>query len=335
MAIMEEVLRVTDRFYNASDPDTIDRQSQLQQCLLVVLIVHVMMMVAFWKGYGFEKAHPRIIHDVDVAFEFSPPPPEPPPMAIEGVKGIGLSAGENPTPGSEGAPKPADATKLAMPAQQLPAVTPKPTPAPAKPIPSRKAVVQAPVAVTPTNVIKTAMALPKPSALKPPPVPIKQTAPTASTTAPSGQPVPGGAPTGVEGGAGAGGVGQGGGGTGQGDPGAGTGFAGGGQQIATRLPVGATRAMGNIGPYRKDLLMRLAQNWKPKQANQNIIVLITLAHDGQLLSSEIFQSSGNKKSDKEALASVQETQFAPLPEWYKGNQLTFKIELSKVEAVSQ
>ncbi len=335
MAIMEEVLRVTDRFYNASDPDTLDRQSQLQQCILVVFIVQVMMGIAFWKGYGFEKAHPRIIHDVDVAFEFSPPPPEPPPMAIEGVKGIGLSAGENPTPGSEAAPKPSDAARLAMPAQQLPTVTPKPTPAPAKPIPSRKAVVQAPVAVTQANQVKMAMAVPRPAALKPPPVPINRTAPTTSTTAPSGQTVPGGAPTGTDGGAGAGGVGQGGGGQGQGDPGAGAGFAGGGPAIATRLPVGATRAMGNIGPYRKDLLMRLAQNWKPKQPNQNIIVLITLARDGQLLSSEIFQTSGSKKSDKEALASVQETAFAPLPDWYKGNQLTFKIELSKVEAVSQ
>lgn len=335
MTIAEEVLRVTDRFYNASDPDTLDRQSQLQQCLLVVLIVHAMMMIAFWKGYGFEKAHPRIFHDVDVAFEFSPPPPEPPPMAVEGVKGIGLSAGENPTPGSESGPKAADTEKLAMPAQQAPTVTPKPTPEAAKPIPSRKAVVQAPVAVTPTNVIKTAMAVPRPAALKPPPVPINKTASTASTTAPSGQPVPGGAPAGVEGGTGAGGVGQGGGGVGQGDPGAGTGFAGGGQQIATRLPMGATRAMGNIGPYRKDLLVRLAQNWKPKQPNQNIIVLLTIAHDGKLLASEIFQSSGSKKADKEALASVEATEFAPLPDWYKGDQLKFKIELSKVEAVSQ
>lgn len=337
MAIMEEVLRVTDRFYNASDPDTIDRQSQLQQCLLVVLIVHVMMMIAFYKGYGFEKAHPRIIHDVDVAFEFSPPPPEPPPMAIEGVKGIGLSAGENPTPGSEAAPKPADTAKLAMPAQQLPTVTPKPTPAPAKPIPSRKAVVQAPVAVTQTNQIKMAMAVPRPAAVKTPPVPIKQTAPTASTTAPSGQPVPGGAPTGTDGGTGAGGVGQGGGGTGQGDPGAGTGFAGGGPAIATRLPVGATRAMGNIGPYRKDLLMRLAQNWKPKNPNQSIFAIIVIAPDGSVLSAVIDEdkSNANKKAYKEVLQAIEDTKFAPLPEWYKGKQLTFKIELSKVEAVSQ
>ena len=81
--------------------------------------------------------------------------------------------------------------------------------------------------------------------------------------------------------------------------------------------------------------MRLAQNWKPKQPNQNIIVLITLAHDGKLLASEVIQSSGSKKADKEALASVEATAYAPLPEWYKGDQLKFKIELSKVEAVSQ
>jgi TonB family protein len=142
---------------------------------------------------------------------------------------------------------------------------------------------------------------------------------------------------GTEGGTGTGGSGAGGTGTGTGDMGAGTGTgnAGGIPAIATRLPTGVTRAMGNIAPYRKDLLVRLAQNWRPKKSYENLIVLITIDHDGKLMGSEIFQSSGSKKADKEALQAVQATEFAPLPEWYKGETLTFKIELSKVESVTQ
>jgi TonB family protein len=82
------------------------------------------------------------------------------------------------------------------------------------------------------------------------------------------------------------------------------------------------------------MLERIVQNWHPKKA-VSLIVLVTLNQEGHLVSSEIFQSSGSKKSDKEASAAVQQTEFAPLPDWYKGEQLTFKIELSKVEALQQ
>ncbi|MBX9879413.1 MAG: TonB C-terminal domain-containing protein [Candidatus Obscuribacterales bacterium] len=335
MAIMEEVLRVTDRFYNASDPDTLDRQSQLQQCLLVVLIVHVMMMVAFWKGYGMEKAHPRIIHDVDVAFEFSPPPPEPPPMAIEGVKGIGLSAGDQPNSGGSSAPKPLETDQLAMPSVKAPTEQVKPVPIPAKPVPSRQTNIAAPVMRTTSNPIKMAV-LPTIKAAKtptPPPV----TTPTTSTAAPSGQVVPGGAKDGEAGGTGTGGTGTGGTGAGTG-AGQGNGAGTGGGGITTNAQqLLASKAMGNIGPYRKDLLMRLAQNWKPQNPGQNIFVIIVIAPDGTVLSSAIDEekSNANKKAYKEALKAVEETKFAPLPDWYRGKQLTFKIELSKVEAVTQ
>lgn len=113
----------------------------------------------------------------------------------------------------------------------------------------------------------------------------------------------------------------------------GTGF--GGPTIATRLPTSAMRGIGNIGPYRKDLIMRLSKHWCPRFPNQNIIVSITIGKDGTLLDSEIFQSSGQKKNDKAALKAVQHTEFATLPDWFKGDHLTFKLDLSKVEAVSQ
>jgi TonB family protein len=109
-----------------------------------------------------------------------------------------------------------------------------------------------------------------------------------------------------------------------------------GQQIAMAIPhsAGIGTAMGNIAPYRKDMLMRLATHWNPKKLKQgNIVVVITLSKDGQLLNSEIVSSSGNDKLDQYALDAVGKTEFAPLPDWYRGSQLRLKVELARVEAM--
>src|SRR5215470_16771168 len=152
MSLMQSALRITDRFYDARDPETIERQGRLQNCIVLVFIFHMMMVVAFIKLQEYEAAHPRIIRDVDVSFEFAPPPPEPPPKPLELPKPIGLTEGGN--PGSEAAPKPLQAEKMDMPAIKAPALT-TPTNVPATPVPSRPTTQAAPVAVTPTNVIKT------------------------------------------------------------------------------------------------------------------------------------------------------------------------------------
>ncbi len=226
--------------------------------------------------------------------------------------------------------------KVDLAALKAPQTLENPSMVTAKPVPSHKTTVAPPVAMTPTNIIKSpiGMTAPKQAPVSPPTPTI---AGATSNNPLSGAPTAAGAPGKNEGGIGTGGAGQGGTGTGQGDVGAGTGEgpAGGVPAIATRLPAGAGRAMGNIAPYRKDLLLRLAQNWHPKRTYENLIVLVVLDHDGHLVSSEIFQSSGNKKGDKEALEAVQATEYAPLPDWFKGETLTFKIELSKVEALQQ
>ncbi|MBI4534542.1 MAG: energy transducer TonB, partial [Candidatus Melainabacteria bacterium] len=330
-----EAVRIADRFYECRDPETIERQGRLQNCLLLVFISHMMMVIAFVKLQEYEIAHPRIIRDVDVNFEFTPPPPEPPPKAMEMPKDIALTAGANINPGSEAAPKPLESSKVDMPAIKALQTQETPTQVPAKPVPSRRTTMAAPVAVTATNVLRTPVGaiVPKQAPTPTPPPPV---AGAASNQPLSGTPTQGGAPGGIEGGTGTGGAGTGGTGVGQGNAGAGTGEgAQGGMQIATRLPTGAARAMGNIAPYRKDLLMRLAQNWHPKKTYDPIILLLQIDHDGHLISGEIFQSSGSKKADKEALAAAQATEYAPLPDWYKGDTLTFKIELSKVEAMNQ
>lgn len=142
----------------------------------------------------------------------------------------------------------------------------------------------------------------------------------------------GGAPDGSEGGTGTGGDGSGGTGTGEGDPGAGSGMGTAGGEIATRVTTPTNRAMGNIAPYRKDMLIRIAANWNPKRKYENIILLVEVSREGQLLRCEVVESSGNKKADNEAIKAIEQTEFAPLPEWYKGESIPFKIELAKVEA---
>jgi TonB family protein len=79
-------------------------------------------------------------------------------------------------------------------------------------------------------------------------------------------------------------------------------------------------------PYRHDLLMRIAQNWKPSQPT-DVTVSITIDCFGNLIDSRILESSGHRSLDKQALAAVAQTEFAPLPDWYKGGPLEFKLQL--------
>jgi TonB family protein len=332
MTMMQEVVRITDRFMDRADPDSIDRQGKLGSVIVLVMIFYAIMGIAFVKMQEMEKKHPRIIHDVDVTFEFTAPPPDPTFKISEMPKPISLIQGENADPGSESAPKPAESDKLSLPTPEAPETLPTPTQQQARPVPSKTTTVAPPVAVATTNMVKAApMNMPKqaPSAVKTP------IAGAASAQQTSGAPVAGGSPDGSEGGTGPGGVGVGGTGSGEGDPGAGKGFGTAGGDVLTSLPPTGARAMGNIAPYRKDLLLRIAQNWHPKKKNQSCTILITLDHDGKLLSDEILESTGSKKADKEALAAIESTEFASLPDWFKGDQLQFKIELAKVEALQQ
>lgn len=333
MVAMAEVVRITDRFCDRKNPDSIDRQGKLGQVAALVLIFYAIMGIAFVKFQELEKKHPRIIRDVDVSFEFTAPPPEPTFKVGDVPKPISLSEGENANPGSEAAPKPSQSDTVKLPSIQAPETQATPTQVQAKPMASRVVTEAAPVAVTSTNMIKTAA----PAQQAPKQAPSDSKNPTiagvASSLPTSGSAEAGGTPDGQGGSTGTGGEGTGGTGTGSGDPGSGTGFGLAGGQIATSLQ--ETRATGNIAPYRKDMLIRIAGNWHPKRKNESIIILVTIDHEGKLLSDEVLQSSGNKKSDKEALAAIESTEFAPLPEWYKGEQLQFKINLDKVEALQQ
>ncbi len=122
---------------------------------------------------------------------------------------------------------------------------------------------------------------------------------------------------------------------GEGDPGSGLGLGTAGGEIALKIPAAPCRAMGNIGPYRRAMLMSIAANlfFTPEISGVGAILLVNVGKDGKLLSSEIQEGSGYSLLDKQFLSSVRATEFAPLPDWFKGESITFKIELSKLQAV--
>lgn len=328
ITFMQTVVKISDRFFDRKDPDSIDRQGQLNQVLVVVVIFHAIMGIAFVKMEEYERKHPRIIKDVDVQFEFTAPPPAPEFRVGEVPKPITLTEGENPDSGSAAAAKPLESDRVSLPTIKAPETLPVPTPEQARPVVSRDTTVAPPVAVTTNNTVKAApIQAPKAS---PKAAPNTANAGATSSSMASGAPQEGGSPDGKEGGTGTGGDGSGGSGTGDGDPGTGSGFGNIGGDIATKLQ-SSGRATGNIAPYRKGLLMRIAQNWHPKRKNESMTVRIEIAKDGRVVNVEVTESSGNRKADAEAVAAIEATEFDPLPEWYKGEQLTFQIDLAKVE----
>ncbi len=332
ISFMSEVVKISDRFCDRKDPDSIDRQGQLNQVLVLVVIFHAITGIAFVKMEEYERKHPRIIRDVEVNFEFTAPPPAPDFRVGETPRPITLTEGENPDSGSSASAKPLEADKVSLPTTKAEETLPVPTPEPARPTVSRNTTQEAPVAIVKETTIKSQpIQTPKssPKALTKPTL-----AGANSSSQASGGPSEGGSPDGKEGGTGTGGDGSGGSGTGDGDPGSGTGAGTVGGDIATKLG-GSTRAMGNIAPYRRNLLMKIAANWHPKRKTEAMTVRIEIGKDGQVLSAEIVESSGNKRADAEALAAVEATEFDPLPAWFKGESIPFQIDLSKVEELRQ
>ncbi len=333
MSMMQEVLRITDRFMDPKDPDSIDAHSHLGQMCVLVMVFYVIMFIGFVKMQEVEHKHPRRIIDVDVTFEFSAPPPDPTLRVGMAPKPISLVEGENANSGSEAAPKPMASDTTSLPTIKAPETLPTPTQIQARPKFAVKETESAPVAVTTTNELKAApTTAPKTAPIKTAP---SNTAGVLSTLPVSGAAEAGGTPDAGEGGSGTGGQGTGGTGTGAGDPGAGSGLGTAGGVVATNVESTGARAMGNIAPYRKSMLVKLAQNWHPKRKFEDIIVKITINHEGKLVEAEIVQSSGNRKADEECLSAIEATDFDPLPEWFKGESLPFKISMNKVEAAQQ
>lgn len=79
-----------------------------------------------------------------------------------------------------------------------------------------------------------------------------------------------------------------------------------------------------------DSLQRLSTSYAHDQGQQYPVVLIEIERDGRLLRCEIIDSSGSPRLDNDALDAVERTEFEPLPEWYTGFSIPFKIDFSRV-----
>jgi TonB family protein len=97
------------------------------------------------------------------------------------------------------------------------------------------------------------------------------------------------------------------------------------------------RPVGNIAPYRNALLKRIGHNWRIQEINRFIgmELVMTVMHDGSVEAVEIFRSSGNPALDQKVIAAVKHTKVDPLPDWYRGEQLQFKISMGKVADLMQ
>lgn len=107
-----------------------------------------------------------------------------------------------------------------------------------------------------------------------------------------------------------------------------------GRDTGTRTGTGNGQARsgspgsGNIGPYRKHLLVMLSRKWKPTVSPADVILRLKIGRTGELLSAVVYQSSGNPKAESEALRAANSVKYPPLPSWFGGQNLTFQIELA-------
>jgi TonB family protein len=107
-------------------------------------------------------------------------------------------------------------------------------------------------------------------------------------------------------------------------------------KLATAKPPGgntafgtsATRAKGNIAPYRKEMLLKIARIYKASSTAPTATLQLEILHDGTLKDCQVIESSGNKEIDEMSLQSCKKVKFSALPDWYKGDKITFKIDFA-------
>lgn len=296
--LMQNVVRMSDRFLDHKNPDAIDRQERLFSCITLVAIFYIIFSIAFMKMSELEKRH-RVYHpDPQVQFELmiAPPPPKIAPILLPPAPAI--NDGKVDIGG--GAAAAVSAATATIPTLPTNIATTKPNNV-AHHIPTP---IEAPVAVAP----------PAPVAVRPPgesELVQASTATNGSGTAVNGK-ANGGEGTGV--------------GTTVGD-GKEDGNAGG--PIISTIET-ATVARGNISPYRKRMLVNLAQVWRPTKKDEMVLLSIRISSEGHLIDVEVLEAS-SKKAAKVAVAAVESTEFEPLPGWFKGSELTFKVHLDVTE----
>lgn len=80
----------------------------------------------------------------------------------------------------------------------------------------------------------------------------------------------------------------------------------------------------DFGPYMINLQKKIKQNWLPprKTTNKKVVMLLKINKSGELITSKISNSSGDKEVDDSAIKAVDKSKpFTPLPESYKGESI--------------
>ncbi len=322
---MSFVLRICDRLFDKNSPECIDRQGQITQATVLVLIFHLIMATAFLKMQEYELKHHKVTRNsINISFsleDFSAPKLQLKEAEVTQPQPLSLLAGKTKDPGSGTGPA-CRAEKVSVPIPQSAQRDDNPRPDPMR---SRE--------LKNTRLVeanKTANDSTFASSSK------QNSANNGSHTADnvmihpgSGVPIESGNV--MQQGDAVGGVGIGTDGNGPAAEGAGDG--------KTQAPVGSIplslkakepmlKAMGAIGPYHRALMQQIAEAWKPAQRGLSLTVNLLIARDGTLLSSSIVSSSGNRRADNQAIATIESLTFRPLPEWFKGEDLLFQIDLT-------
>ncbi len=286
-----------------------DKDGHLSNFVWSSSVMFCLLLAWFgWMQYQ-EHQHPRVYEDLNVNFEFFCPPPEPAFRVRQQVAHVGAPVAPK-IVHKEAKPTP---VKIAAKTVAIPvAVT-----APPATISVREPVADVPVAMV------------QPKSDNPPLIA------SAKVSGQAGAPVHNPTPGSTQG---------------QGSEAATPGQTGeqappplnrGDQQSLTGSNFGATdllaaqhsnplttSSMGNIRPYTRDMIARIGTVWHPSTRYGNIALEVSVNKEGTLLSSRIVDGSGDGELDKSLEEALHAVQFAPLPDWYRGEKLKFKIVLS-------
>lgn len=302
MSALQIAVTIADRFTDPKNPSSVHNEGRLTNFLTNTAVAFAFVgLFIFYMGAVERNKQHAVIHDYDVAFEFTCPPPEPPmvraqdtliPMRFsEGTKPAALSNVDSISKPTRLASKPVETAPTATSREQLvpeaPIAVVAPTRAPADAAPNPRASADAAMAATPAPALAG-----------------------------------GGALDGSKGASGAGGTGSG---VGTGDKNSleGADF---GATNSISLKAGPV-AMGNIRPYTREMIALIQKSWKPPASFDQVILGVDLSHDGRVLDSHIAKGSGNEALDVDLLKAISTIEFPALPEWYHGSHLRMKLVL--------
>ena len=84
----------------------------------------------------------------------------------------------------------------------------------------------------------------------------------------------------------------------------------------------------DFGPYMKGLHQKLKSNWNPPNDSKDkkVIILFKINKKGELVSCEVYKSSGSTNLDQSAIDAVNKTApFEPLPTNYKDEDIDIQF----------